>query len=85
MSTGRVYKQAIKRVFREKYHDERIAVYWGRDDKTIHVIASLKHYVHDIAATVISDGYGPIRVSILAVNASEAELAQVLNASGGGG
>ena len=50
MSTGRVYKQAIKRVFREKYHDERMAVYWGRDDETIHVIASLKHYVHDIAS-----------------------------------
>ncbi len=29
MSTGKVYKQAIKRVFAEKYHDERIAVYWG--------------------------------------------------------
>ena len=50
MSTGRVYKQAIKRVFREKCHDERMAVYWGRDDETIHVIASLKHYVHDIAS-----------------------------------
>ena len=36
-----MYKQAIKRVFREKYHDERMAVYWGRDDETIHVIASL--------------------------------------------
>ena len=31
MSTGKVYKQAIKRVFAEKYHDERMAVYWGRD------------------------------------------------------
>ena len=30
---------------------------------------------------MISDGYGPIPVSILAVNASEAELAQVLNAN----
>ena len=51
MSTGRVYKQAIKRVFREKCHDERMAVYsGGRDDETIHVIASLKHYVHDIAS-----------------------------------
>jgi hypothetical protein len=50
MSTDKVYKQAIKRVFREKYHDERMAVYWGREDETIHVIASLKHYVHDIAS-----------------------------------
>ena len=30
MSTGNVYKQAIKRVFAEKYHDERMAVYWGQ-------------------------------------------------------
>ena len=45
MSTGKVYKQAIKRVFAEKYHDERMAVYWGREDDTIHVIASLRHYV----------------------------------------
>ena len=30
MSTGNVYKQAIKRVFAEKYHDERMAVYLGR-------------------------------------------------------
>ena len=37
--------------------------------------------VGDFQATVISDGYGPIPVSILAVNASEAELAQVLNAN----
>ena len=50
MSTGKVYKQAIKRVFAEKYHDERTAVYWGRDDDTIHVIASLRHYVHNIAS-----------------------------------
>ena len=49
MSTGKVYKQAIKRVFAEKYHDERMAVYWGREDATIHVIASLRHYVHKIA------------------------------------
>ena len=48
MSTGKVYKQAIKRVFAEKYHDERMAVYWGRDDDTIHVIACLRHYVHKI-------------------------------------
>ncbi len=50
MSTGRVYKQAIKRVFAERYHDERMAVYWGREDDTIHVIASLRHYVHKIAS-----------------------------------
>ena len=36
---GKAYKQAIKRVFGEKYHDERMAVYWGRDDDSIHVIA----------------------------------------------
>ena len=41
MSTDRAYKQAIKRVFAEKYHDEHMAVYWGREDDTIHVIASL--------------------------------------------
>ena len=51
MSTGNVYKQAIKRVLADKYHDERMAVYWGRDDETIHIIASLKHYVHKIAST----------------------------------
>jgi hypothetical protein len=51
MSTGKVYKQAIRRVFAEKYHDERMAVYWGREDDTIHVIASLRHYVHKIAST----------------------------------
>jgi hypothetical protein len=50
MSTGKVYKQAIKRVFAEKYHDERMAVYRGREDDTIHVIASLRHYVHKIAS-----------------------------------
>jgi uncharacterized damage-inducible protein DinB len=50
MSTGKVYKQAIKRVFAEKYHDERMAVYWGLDDETIHVIASLRHYVHKICS-----------------------------------
>jgi hypothetical protein len=27
-----------------------MAVYWGRDDDTIHVIASLRHYVHKIAS-----------------------------------
>ncbi len=50
MSTGKVYKQAIKRVFAEKYHDERIAVYWGREDDTIHVITSLRHYAHKIVS-----------------------------------
>jgi hypothetical protein len=50
MSTGNVYKQAIKRVFANKYHDKRMAVYWGREDDTIHVIASLRHYVHKIAS-----------------------------------
>jgi hypothetical protein len=49
MSSGNVYKQAIKRVFASKYHDKRMAVYWGRDDDTIHVIASLRHYVHKIS------------------------------------
>ena len=29
MSADRVYKQAIKRVFAKKYHDERMAVYLG--------------------------------------------------------
>ncbi len=48
MSTGSVYKQAIKRVFVDKYHDKRM--YWGRDDDTIHVIASLRHYVHKIVS-----------------------------------
>jgi hypothetical protein len=47
MITDRVYKQAIKRVFAEKYHDDRMAVYWGRDD-TINVIASRRHYVYRI-------------------------------------
>jgi hypothetical protein len=50
MSTGNVYKQAIKRVFANKYHDKRMAVYWGRDDYMIHVIVSLRHYVHKIAS-----------------------------------
>ena len=39
MSTDRVYKQAIKRVFAKEYDDQRMAVYWGRDDDTIHVNA----------------------------------------------
>jgi hypothetical protein len=50
MNMGKAYKQAIKRVFGEKYHDERMAVYWGRDDDSIHVIARLTHYVHKIAS-----------------------------------
>ena len=49
MRTNRVYKQAIKRVFAEKFHDSRMAVYWGRDDDTINVIASQRHYVCRIA------------------------------------
>ena len=50
MSSGKTYKQAIKRVFGEMYQDERMAVYWGRDDGAIHVIARLTHYVHKIAS-----------------------------------
>ena len=50
MSTGKAYKRAIRRVFGEKYHDERMAVYWGRDGDAIHVIARLTHYVHKIAS-----------------------------------
>jgi hypothetical protein len=49
MRTNRVYKQAIRRVFGEKFHDNRMAVYWGRDDDTINVIASQRHYVCRIA------------------------------------
>jgi hypothetical protein len=49
MVADSVYKQAIKRVFIEKYHDDRMAVYWGRSDNTINVIASGRHYVHKIA------------------------------------
>jgi glyoxylase-like metal-dependent hydrolase (beta-lactamase superfamily II) len=37
--------------------------------------------IGDFQATVISDGYGPIPVSILAVNVSEAKLAPVLKAN----
>ena len=40
----------IKRVFGEKYHDERMAVYWGRDDDTVRVIIPLRHYLHKIAS-----------------------------------
>jgi hypothetical protein len=39
-----------KRVFAEKYHDGRMAVYWGLGDDMIPVIASLGHYVHKIAS-----------------------------------
>ena len=49
MRTGSVYKQAIKRVFGQKYHDGDMAVYWGWDDDTIHVVASMRHYVHQIS------------------------------------
>ena len=49
MSTGKVYKQAIRRVFAKKYQDELMAVYWGREDDAIHVITTLRHYVHKIA------------------------------------
>jgi hypothetical protein len=44
------YEQAIKRVFADKYHDKVMAVYRGREDNTIHAIASLRHYVHQIAS-----------------------------------
>jgi glyoxylase-like metal-dependent hydrolase (beta-lactamase superfamily II) len=37
--------------------------------------------IGDFRATVISDGYGPIPAPVFAGNASEAELAQVLNAN----
>ncbi len=37
-------------MFGEKYHDERMAVYWGKDDDAIHVIAHLTHYVHKIVS-----------------------------------
>ncbi len=50
MSTDKVYKRAIKRAFAEKYHDDRMAIYWGRDDDTIHVITSLGHYAHKIGS-----------------------------------
>ena len=49
MSTGKVYKQAIRRVFAKKYQDELMAVYWGREDDAIHAITTLRHYVHKIA------------------------------------
>jgi len=50
MSTGKVYKQAIRRVFAKKYQDELMAVYWGREDDAIHVIASRRHFEHKIAS-----------------------------------
>ena len=50
MSADRAYKRAIKRVFGEVYPDKCMAIYWGRDDGTIHVIASAAHYVHKIAS-----------------------------------
>jgi hypothetical protein len=50
MTTTEIYKKAIKRVFAQQHHDEDMAVYWGRDDKMIHVIASMKHYVHLIGS-----------------------------------
>ena len=37
-------------MFADKYHDKLMAVYWGREDDTIHAIASLRHYVHKIAS-----------------------------------
>ena len=49
MSASRAYKQAIKRVLGQKYHDKDMAVYWGRDDEMIHVLASMRHYVHEIS------------------------------------
>jgi hypothetical protein len=48
LNIDRVYKQAIKRVFAEKHQGSPLAVYWGRDDGTIHVMASLTHYVHKV-------------------------------------
>ena len=50
MSPDKVYKQATKRAFAGKYHDEPVAIYWGRGDETIHVIASFTHYMHSIAS-----------------------------------
>ena len=50
MNSDGVHKQAIKRAFADKYNDERIAIYWGRGDNMIHVIASLNHYTHKIAS-----------------------------------
>ena len=49
MSADRAYKRANRRAFGEVYPDKCMAIYWGRDDGTIHVIASVAHYVHKIA------------------------------------
>jgi len=51
MSADKIYKRAIKRVFAQKYPDNNMAIYWGRDD-AIHVIASFRHYVHKITAAI---------------------------------
>jgi hypothetical protein len=37
-------------VFAKKYQDELMAVYWGREDDAIHVITTLRHYLHKIAS-----------------------------------
>jgi hypothetical protein len=58
MSTGNVYKLAIKRVFANKYHDKRMAVYWGRDDDTIHVIRSGIDQPHPVRVARSLDGAG---------------------------
>ena len=50
MSAARAYERAVRRVFGEVYPDKCMAIYWGRDDGTIHVIASVAHYVHKIAS-----------------------------------
>ena len=34
----------------KKYHDELMAAYRGREDDAIHVITTLRHYVHKIAS-----------------------------------
>jgi hypothetical protein len=47
---GNVYKRAIKRVFANKYHDKHVADTGDGTNNTIHVIASLRHYVHKIAS-----------------------------------
>jgi hypothetical protein len=50
MSRDRVYKQAIKHVFAKKYHDDGWQYTGGREDGAIHVVASLRRYVHKIAS-----------------------------------
>ena len=37
-------------MFALKYQDELMAVYWGREDDAIHVITTLRHYVHKVAS-----------------------------------